>query len=123
MVTDFDTSATAVGLTREEALAQMTGTEFLDRRRSDMTAAIARHARLQDALTALQDTGPFMRAYNITHLTDRKISQAAWEAFEPAVPLNLAGAIFAVTGFVLGGGLLRLLLGLLAWPFRRAKPA
>jgi hypothetical protein len=43
---DFDASAARAGLTRDEALAQMTGTDFLEDRRADMTRAFARLDRL-----------------------------------------------------------------------------
>ncbi|WP_254684706.1 DUF2937 family protein [Sulfitobacter sp. JL08] len=47
VVADFDASAAAEGLTREQALAQMTGTAFVERRRDDMQRSFARHARLK----------------------------------------------------------------------------
>ncbi len=127
VVADFDASAAAVGLDRQAALAQMTGTAFLDRRRADMTATFQRHARLEADLRALDGQGPFMRAYHLPRLTDSQIARAAWAAYQPAVPLSPAGLIFAVFGFVAGGGLVGAFLRLLRWPFRRrsapANPA
>ncbi|MEL7345872.1 MAG: DUF2937 family protein, partial [Pseudomonadota bacterium] len=43
VVADFDASALASGLTRQEALAQLSGTEFLDRRQADMTRTLTRY--------------------------------------------------------------------------------
>lgn len=125
VVADFDASAAAVGLNRTQALAQMQGTAFLDSRRADMTRTFARHDRLAADLKALQGQGPFMRAYNLPRLTDSQIAQAAWGAYQPAVPLNFAGVTFGLVGFLLGGGLLGLVFRLLAWPFRKraANPA
>ncbi len=116
---DFDASAQAVGLSRDAALAQMQGTEFLERRRADMALTFVRYERLRNDLNALEGEGPFMRAYNLPRLTDSQIAQAAWQAYQPAVPLNFAGILFGFTGFVLGGGLLGAVLKVLLWPFRR----
>ena len=119
VVADFDASAQAAGLTRDQALAEMTGTTFLDRRRQDMSGTFARHARLSTALAQLEGQGPFMRAYHLPRLADREIAEAAFEVFEPALPLNLAGLIFGGAGFLVGAALIGALLRLLAFPFRR----
>jgi hypothetical protein len=119
VVADFDTSAAASQLSREDALAQMRGTDFLERRRADVTRTIARHARLQANLTALEGEGPFMRAYHLPKFTDPQIARAAWDVYQPAVPLNFAGIGFGLVGLVAGSALITALLRLLAWPFRR----
>lgn len=123
VVADFDASATAAGLDRQTALEQMQGTAFLDSRRADMTRTIARHADLQSSLKTLQGEGPFMRAYNLPKLTDPQIARAAWDIYQPAVPLNFAGIIFGLVGLVAGGMLVGALLRLLSWPFRRRRAA
>ncbi|KIN61683.1 DUF2937 domain containing protein [Sulfitobacter noctilucae] len=124
VVADFDASAAAVGLNRQEALAQMQGTDFLDRRRADMAGTFARFERLSADLAALEGQGPFMRAYHLPRLSDGQIAQAAWEVYQPAVPLNFAGMIFAVFGFLLGAAAFGVLFKVLRWPFRgRANPA
>ncbi len=119
VVADFDASAAAADLSREEALAQMQGTAFLEARRVDITRTFARHETLKDDLVAMQGAGPFMRAYHAARLTDAQIAQAAWGAFQPAVPLGFAGLTFAAVGFVLGAFCLGALMRLLAWPLRR----
>ena len=119
VIADFDASAAASDLTRTEALAQLQGTDFLARRRADMERTIDRHADLSEALTALQNAGPFMRAYQLRHFTDRDIATRAYEAYQPAVPLTLEGGVFAGVGFLGGAGLLSALLGLLRLVFRR----
>lgn len=124
VVADFDASATAAGLGREAALAQMTGTPFLDRRRADMARSFARHARLSADLAALRDAGPFMRAYHAARLTDRQIAARALEDFRPALPLSFAGLAFGVLGFGLASGVVAALAGLLRRLFagrRRAR--
>ena len=123
VVADFDASATASDLTREEALAQMQGTAFLERRGADMARSITRYENLSSDLETLQGQGPFMRAYNGTRLTDPEIAQAAWEAFQPAVPVNFAGLTFAGVGFLGGSLAMSLIFGLLRMPFRRRQTA
>ncbi|MCX7564836.1 DUF2937 family protein [Sulfitobacter sp. F26169L] len=119
VVADFDASATASGLSREQALGQMQGTAFLQRRGADMARSIARYERLSRDLVVLEGQGPFMRAYNAARFTDSEIAQAAWRAYQPAIPVSFAGLIFAGVGFVLGGLGLGLLIGVLRAPFRR----
>lgn len=119
---DFDASAASVGLSREAALAQMQGTDFVARRRADMERSFARLERLEADLAALRGHGPFMRAYRSASLSDRDIAARTWGDFAPAVPLNRAGAIFAALGFVAGWGGLRALAGLLRRVLPRRNP-
>lgn len=119
VVADFDASATAAGLNRDAALSQMQGTDFLERRRVDITNTIDRHADLQANLAALEGEGPFMRAYHLPKLTDPRIARAAWDVYQPALPLNFAGLSFAAVGLLLGMMFMGAGLRLLAWPFRR----
>ena len=99
VVADFDASAAAVGLSRSEALGQMRGTAFIEARRADMQRTFERHENLSADLAMLEGLGPFMRAYHISHLTDRDIATGAWDAFEPALPLSFASVLFALFGF------------------------
>ncbi len=123
VVADFDASASASDLSRDEALEQMQGTPFLERRGADMTRSIARFERLSDDLVVLEGHGPFMRAYNAARFTDTEIAQAAWDVYKPALPVSFVGVTFAGVGFVLGGFAVSLVLGLLRMPFRRRKTA
>ncbi len=123
VVADFDASAQAVGLSRDAALVQMRGTAFLDRRRADMRLTFSRFEALRSDFQALQGTGPFMRAYHLPRLSDPQIASAAWQEYQPAVPLNFAGITFAGVGFVSATLLLGLVLRLLVWPFRRRRDA
>ncbi len=118
VVADFDASAKAVGLTQQDALAQMQGTDFLDRRRADMTQTIGRYEALKANLAEIKDAGPFTRAYHLPRFSDPQIAKAAWAEYQPAMPLNFAGISFAGIGFLLGLLLLGLVLKLCSWPFR-----
>jgi len=101
VVADFDSSAATAGLSREDALNQLTGTAFLDRRRVDMQRSFERHSNLSEDLKQMQSAGPFMRAYHAAGL-DTEVARAAWGAFKPAIPLTFAGLTFAAAGLVAG---------------------
>ena len=116
---DFDTSALNAGLGREDALAQMTGTPFLDARQADMRRTFARHARLADTLATLRAASPVQRLTMPHRLMDPAVARATWADFAPAVPLTPAGLMAAGGGFVLGWGSALALLAVLARPFRR----
>lgn len=121
VVADFDASAAAEGLTRDQALAQMHGTDFIERRRADMTRTFDRFDQLQDDLAVLENSGPFMRAYHATRLTDDDVAQAALGSFEPAVPVNFSGIVFAGSGFSVGFLAILAAFRVLSWPFRRRQ--
>ncbi|MFK7879760.1 DUF2937 family protein [Roseobacter sp.] len=119
VVADFDASAQAEGLTRQAALAQMQGGAFVERRRADMTRAIQRYETLQSDFATLAGQGPFMRAYHVGRLTDAEIATRAWQAFQPAFPLNFSTLLFAAFGFGVAVTGFHLLLAILRLPFRR----
>ncbi|WP_298843296.1 DUF2937 family protein [uncultured Roseobacter sp.] len=122
VVADFDASAAALGLTRDAALAQMTGSAFVEARRVDMQRTFERHAALSADLVVLSGHGPFMRAYHAARLTDAEVARGAWSAFRPSLPLTPATALFAMAGFLLSWAVLRLLFMLLpGWPRRRVQ--
>lgn len=118
---DFDRSALASGLGREEALQQMIGTEFLEARQVDMRRTFARHARLVDDLTALRQAGPIEALVMPQRFMDRATVEATLADFKPGISLGLTGFIAAGVGAVFGWAAVSLVLSLLAWPFRR-KP-
>lgn len=119
VVADFDASARAEGLSRSEALEQMTGTGFLDRRRADLARSFARHDRLSADLAALTGAGPFQRAYHAARISDPDLARATLRAYRPAVPVTFEGASFAALGFVAGWGVVAGLWSLLRLPLRR----
>jgi len=125
VVEDFDNSAAAEGLSREAALAEMTGSDFVERRRADMERTFTRFDTLSADLATLREAGPFMRAYHASRV-DGEIAQEAWEDFKPALPLSIEGGVFAGTGFFVGLGIVGLLLWVLRESFElvwRRKPA
>lgn len=98
----FDASATRAGLTREEALQDYTGSEFLSLRGEDMRGTFARLEKLEGDLVVLQNSTAAEKIANLPAMLDTKIAQRAWENFEPAVPVTAEGGAFTVMGGVLG---------------------
>ena len=110
VVMDFDSSALEAGLGREAALAQMTGTDFLTARQSDMRSTFARHAVLSDTLAQLRAASPFERMQMPHRLTDTATFQATWSDYQPAMPLTTAGLASAGVGGFSGWALVTALL-------------
>lgn len=119
VVADFDGSAARNGLTREQALAQVQGTPFLEDRRADLTATFARAERVAGDLALLRAATPLERLLMPHRLAEPETFAATWADFRPAVPVTTEGAISAGIGFLGGWGLVNALLALLMWPFRR----
>lgn len=104
VVEDFDTTAQNSGLEREEALANMTGTQFISDRQQDMRRTIARQETLSENYDRLRDAGAFSRLSQIHKFADPKIAGRAWEDYQPAVPLTAESGILLLGGYVLGYG-------------------
>jgi hypothetical protein len=121
VVSDFDASASANGLTRAAALDELRGSAFLTARRNDMQTAFARHERLSENLTFLRLASPVERIAMPHRLADPATFTATWADFRPAVPLTVAGAISSLAGFLAGWAGVSLILSLLLWPFRRRR--
>ena len=121
VLADFEASALRSGLTRTQALAQMTGTQFLDDRQADMQRAFARHAALSDNLAELRAASPIARLRMPQRHFDQETLSQTWADFQPAMPLTIAGAASAGVGFLGGWAVIAALLALLSWPFRRRK--
>lgn len=98
----FDASASRAGLSREEALGDYSGTDFLALRGEDMRGTFVRLARLEGDLTLLQNSSAAEKIANIPAMMDAQIAKRAWDNFEPAVPVTTEGAAFTVMGGVLG---------------------
>ena len=117
----FDTTARVAGLSREQALDAMGGTDFQDRLRDDMRARIYRYERLNADYQALAGAAPLQRLARFWHLSDLDLAERTWADFRPAVPVTAEGAIFGAIGFAGGWGIMSLLLGLFIRPRRRAR--
>lgn len=125
IVADFDQSALDAGLTRSQALAQLSGTAFLDARQADMQTTFARHTALTTALDQLRSATEMERLALFHRMNDAEILRNTWADFAPAVPITTAGLASAAAGFLGGWAGLGVILSVFARPFRRrrTKPA
>ncbi|SEL00410.1 Protein of unknown function [Roseovarius nanhaiticus] len=121
-VAEFDADAAEIGLSRDAALDDLAQGGAMGAQRAEtMENVILRYQRLNEDLASLQGAGPFTRAHLLTKQADAEITEAAWDDFQPAVPLTAAGGMFAGVGFFVGLGLFSALLTLLRAPFRRGR--
>ncbi|AUH34370.1 DUF2937 family protein [Paracoccus tegillarcae] len=112
---DFDASAERAGVTRAEALADLSGSAFRELHQADMTRAFDRLDHAEADLAMLRLAGPLERMLLPHRLRDPETLSATWGDFSPAIPVTFAGLAAGGIGFLLGW----LLFGLLALPFRR----
>ena len=113
----FDASARAAGLTRDQALADLSGSAFRDAHQSNMREVFVRLDRASADLQMLRLAGPLERMLLPHRLRDAETLAATWGDFRPAIPVTVAGLWAAGIGLVLGW-LLTALPGLL---FRRPQ--
>lgn len=99
---EFDASATRAGLTRTEALADLSGSAFRDAHQQDMRHAFRRLDRARSDLQMLRLAGPLERMLLPHRLRDTETLRATWGDFSPALPLTRAGLIAAALGFLIG---------------------
>lgn len=123
-VQEFDADAAALELSRQDALSELAdGSAMSKARARSMARTLERYERLKDALATLRGAGPFTRAYRAGYMTDRETAQAAWQDFQPAMPLGFTGLTFGAMGFLLGLGLVSVGIVMLRLPFRRRRLA
>lgn len=120
---DFDATAAKSGLSREAALAQLTGTTFNQNHQADLRATFAQAQILSDNLAQLRAASPLERLMMPQKLGDVETLQDTWADYKPAIPTTLDGAVTAGIGYVGGWALLGGLWALLTRPFRRRKSA
>ena len=116
---DFDTAAGQAGLTREAALSDLSGTVFRDLHREDIRETLIRAERVRADLDLLRAATPLERIALPHRFRDPETLAATWSDFRPGVPVTTAGFISALIGFLLGVGAVRLILWMIATPFRR----
>lgn len=99
---DFDASARRAGLTRSQALADLTGSDFRDAHQADMRRSLARLDHARADLAMLRIAGPLERLLLPHRMRDPDTIAATWGDFRPALPLGAAGLGAAAIGFALG---------------------
>lgn len=99
---EFDASAVSAGLTRDQALADLSGSTFRDAHQTNMRQVFARLDRARADLQMLRIAGPLERMLLPHRLRDPETLAATWGDFRPAVPVTVAGLWAAGIGLVLG---------------------
>jgi hypothetical protein len=105
---DFEASARDAGLTRAEALADLSGSAFRQAHQSDMRRVFRRLDNARADLTMLRIAGPLERMLLPHRLRDAETLRNTWQDFRPALPITAAGLICAAIGFLFGWLLLSL---------------
>lgn len=118
---DFDATAARNGLTRDAALAQMTGTPLLMDQQADQRAVLARAAQLADNLAQLRAATPLARLTMPQRFGDTETLQATYADFRPAIPATTDGAITAGIGYVGGWAVVALIWRVVSFPFRSRR--
>lgn len=102
MAAEFDASAEGAGLTRDQALDDLSGSAFRDAHQSNMRDVFIRLDRARADLQMLRIAGPLERMLLPHRLRDTETLAATWGDFRPAVPVTVAGLWAAGIGLVLG---------------------
>ncbi len=121
---DFDRSATAAGLTREQALGRYAGStdDFLEGRGLSMAQTLARYDQLSAMLARIQGADAWERFTLLPDFLDTDIGARALQNFQPAVPVTMEGFAYAGGGFLGGYLSLSALASVLLLPFRPRRP-
>lgn len=119
IVLDFDATAARAGLTREEALADLSASAFQSELQATLAGRIGRYEALSADYAALRAAEPLERLTQLHRFADPDIARRTWEDFRPAVPVTSEGLICAGIGFGAGWLTVSLLLGLLSRVGRR----
>ena len=101
---DFDAASARSGLTRNEALQQYRETDntFLAERGQQIEGTLERYERLKVQAERLEGAGPFERMWLVMQEPDVLVVDGAWQRFEPAIPLTIAGGVMALLGGFIG---------------------
>ena len=100
VVTDFDKDAASSAMSRGEALSALVGSgeKFTHERGLSMGRNVERFSRLEKQQKTIENANPFMRPLVVMKNPDAQIIHNAWEIFQPAIPLNSAGALYGGSG-------------------------
>lgn len=123
-VEEFDADASAVGVSREQALIDLAqGGAIGAERAQTMVTTMERQTRLSTALDELRGAGPFTRAYHANAFTDSELARGTLSDFKPALPLTFEGLVFSGVGFLAGVGVFSFVTWLCSLIFMRRKSA
>ncbi len=97
VVERFEQDANAVGMSVETALTELETAqhELFQRRGISMRSHVDRYQQLDQQQRAFEELPAMMRPIALLQGYDQKTLDATWQAFEPAVPLNASGGVWA----------------------------
>ena len=118
---EFDTAATAAGLSREQAIDRYTATPdmFVAGRGRSMANTFNRYELLNATLMEIEGQSAWERFQSLPRYFDTEIGGRALDNFKPAVPVTIEGFAYAGAGFLIGYLLTSGLVRFAALPFRR----
>ena len=119
----FDVSAKTAGLSRDEALARLEGSEFEEALRETMAGQLARYDRLSHDYAKLKGKAPLERLAEVWRFSDPDLARRTWQEYRPAVPATADGLICAGIGYGAGWLTVMALFAGLRRLFRRRRPA
>ena len=96
---EFDASANRAGLTRDAAMADLTGSAFRDTHQEDMRSVFTRLDKAQADLDLLRNATALERMTLPQRFRDLETLTATWHDFKPALPITTSGLIAAMIGF------------------------
>ncbi|MEM7567503.1 MAG: DUF2937 family protein, partial [Pseudomonadota bacterium] len=73
---------------------------FLNRRGESIRFDIARYEALSEHAAELEETDPLWRPLVVAGEADAPLLAGTWRQYVPAVPLDVAGALYAGLGFL-----------------------
>jgi hypothetical protein len=117
IIARFDADASQNGFSEREGVThlQENPDSLVRAQGNQMKDVITRRNRLAQQAQTFADGGSFTRVFELATQADPHIAWRAYQSFEPGVPVTGEGFISALIGFVIGGGLIRLM----GWPFER----
>lgn len=126
VVADFDADAARNGLQRDEAIViyRQSAEEFLRDRGQSMSQTLSRFESLIAQRERFARWPDMAEPLAIARQNDATLLAGTWDDFRPAVPVTVAGGLYAAGGGLLGWGLIALLMALVASTFRpRIRPS
>ncbi|MEM9810703.1 MAG: DUF2937 family protein [Pseudomonadota bacterium] len=121
IVERFDDQMAMINLTRRDGLKQCsaTGDTVALALCDGINEDVVRYENLDGQLRALNAASDWERPVLLARNFDRQIAESAYDAYEPAVPVSLAGGAFALAGFALFWGVGAFIFGLIGSIFGR----
>jgi hypothetical protein len=123
IVDRFDADARANGETQASAITRLRNNpdDLANRQGTAMQGNVERLARLEIHRQSMVQAGSFTRVALMARDGDRDVMEAAYQEFEPAMPITEEGILSAAIGFVAVWGGILLLAGFLRSFRRRSR--